>query len=161
MMHSKLFIQESTYKRPRKPCMTTAAKQRETLTNTTISYIQKANSNQEDDADDELDLTFAGIAKQMRLHLDGSQRQRVLNKIQTLMGNCIDNVLEGLPLMAPPPPLKYHFGSCPWFIKILCSPRSNKKFPPKALLVVILWVSIKVDRTLSTIPVASASSVCR
>ena len=85
-----------------------------------ISFIQKANSNQEDDADDELDLTFAGIAKQMRLHLDANQRQRVLNKIQTLVGNYIDNVLEGLPLMGPPqvpfsqgqnimqPPLQQH-----------------------------------------------------
>ena len=85
----------------RKPCMTPAARQRETLMNTMINYIQKANSNQEEDADDELDLTFAGIAKQMRLHLDATQRQRVLNKIQTLVGNCIDNVLEGLPLMGP------------------------------------------------------------
>ena len=49
----------------RKPHMTPAARQRETLTNTMINYIQKANSNQEEDADDELDLTFAGIAKQM------------------------------------------------------------------------------------------------
>ena len=85
----------------RKPRMTPAARQRETLKNTMINYIQKANSNQED-TDDELDLTFAGIAKQMRLHLDATQRQRVLNKIQTLVGNCIDNVLEGLPLMGAP-----------------------------------------------------------
>ena len=96
-VHTGVHLQET-----KKPRMTIAAKQRETLTNTMISYIQKANSNQEDDADDELDLTFAGIVKQMRLHLDGSQRQRVLNKIQTLVGNCIDNVLEGLPLMGPP-----------------------------------------------------------
>ena len=82
--------------------MTAGAKQCEALTNTMISFIQKANSNQEDEADDELDLTFAGIAKQMRLHLDGNQRQRVLNKIQTLVGNYIENVLEGLPLMGPP-----------------------------------------------------------
>ena len=86
----------------KKPRMTASAKQREALTNTMISFIQKANSNQEDEADDELDLTFAGIAKQMRLHLDANQRQRVLNKIQTLVGNCIENVLEGLPLMGPP-----------------------------------------------------------
>ena len=86
----------------RKPRMTPAARQRETLTNTMINYIQKANSNQEEDTDDELDLTFAGIAKQMQLHLDTTQRQRVLNKIQTLVGNCIDNVLEGLPLMGTP-----------------------------------------------------------
>ena len=86
----------------KKPCMTAGAKQHEALTNTMISFIQKANSNQEDEADDELDLTFAGIAKQMHLHLDANQRQRVLNKIQTLVGNCIENVLEGLPLMGPP-----------------------------------------------------------
>ena len=91
----------------RKPHMTPAARQRETLTNTMINYIQKANSNQEEETDDELDLTFAGIAKQMRLHLDATQRQRVLNKIQTLVGSCIDNVLEGLPLMgAPQQPLR-------------------------------------------------------
>ena len=86
----------------KKPCMTPAARQREALTNTMINFIEKAKSNQEDEADDEFDLTFVGIAKQMHLHLDANQRQRVLNKIQTLVGNCIDNVLEGLPLMRPP-----------------------------------------------------------
>ena len=85
----------------KKPHMTASAKQREALTNTMISFIQKANSNLEDEADDELDLTFASIAKQMSLHLDANQRQRVLNKIQTLVRNCIENVLEGLPLMGP------------------------------------------------------------
>ena len=30
------------------------------------------------------------------------QRQRVLNKIQSLVGNCIENVLEGLPLIGVP-----------------------------------------------------------
>ena len=82
--------------------MTAAARQRKTLANTMRNYIQKANSNQEEDVVDELDLTFTGIAKQMRLHLDASQRQRVLSKIQSLVRNCIDNVLEGLPLMGPP-----------------------------------------------------------
>ena len=86
----------------KKPHMTPAARQREALTNTMINFIEKAKSNQEDEVDDELDLTFAGIAKQMHLHFDAHQRQRVLNKIQTLVGNCIDNVLEGLPLMGPP-----------------------------------------------------------
>ena len=86
----------------KKPRMTPAACQREALTNTMISFIEKAKSNQEEEADDELDLTFAGIAKHMHLHLNASQRQRVLNKIQTLVSNCIDNVLEGLPLMGAP-----------------------------------------------------------
>ena len=58
----------------RKPRMTPAARQRETLTNTMINYFQKANSNQEEDTDDELDLTFAGIAKQMQLHLDDNPK---------------------------------------------------------------------------------------
>ena len=40
-----------------------------------ISFIQKANSNQEDEVDEEFDLTFAGIAKPMHLHLDANQRQ--------------------------------------------------------------------------------------
>ena len=86
----------------KKPHMTPAARQREALTNTMINFIEKAKSNQEDEVDDELDLTFAGIAKQRHLHLDAHQRQRVLNKIQTLVGKCIDYVLEGLPLMGPP-----------------------------------------------------------
>ena len=38
----------------------------------------------------------------MQNHLDANQRQQVLNKIQTLVGNCIDNILEGLPLMGVP-----------------------------------------------------------
>ena len=86
----------------KKPRMTPATRQREALTNTMINFIEKAKSNQDEEVDDELDLTFAGIAKQMHLHLDAQQRQRVLNKVQTLVGNCIDNVLEGLPLMGPP-----------------------------------------------------------
>ena len=86
----------------KKPHLTPAAQQLEALTNTMIYFIEKAKSNQEDEVDDELDLMFAGIAKKMRLHLDANQRQRVLNKIQTLVGNCIDNVLEGLPLMGLP-----------------------------------------------------------
>ena len=82
--------------------MTPAAQQREALTNAMINFIEKAKSNQEDEVNDVLDLMFAGIAKQLRLHLGAHQRQRVLNKIQTLVGNCIDNVLESLPLMGPP-----------------------------------------------------------
>ena len=113
----------------KKPRMTAAAKQRETLTNTMISYIQKANSNQEDDADDELDLTFAGIAKQMRLHLDGSQRQRVLNKIQTLVGNCIDNVLEGLPLMGPP---QVPFRQPPMVHQNIMQPQIQQEIPTQS-----------------------------
>ena len=53
----------------RKPRMTPAARQREALTNTMINYINKTTS-QEKDEDDELDLSFAGLAKQMRLHLE-------------------------------------------------------------------------------------------
>ena len=61
----------------KKPRMTPAARQREALTNTMINFIEKAKSNQEDEVDDELDLMFAGMAKQMHLHLDANQRQRV------------------------------------------------------------------------------------
>ena len=50
------------------------------------------------DEDDELDLSFAGLAKQMRLHLNKTQRQRVLNKVTNVIGDCIENVLSGLPL---------------------------------------------------------------
>ena len=58
----------------KKPCMTPAARQREALTNTMINFIEKDKSNQDEEVDDKLDLTFAGIAKQMRLHLDAQQR---------------------------------------------------------------------------------------
>ena len=81
----------------RKPRMTPAARQREALTNIMISYINKATS-QEKDEDDELDLSFAGLAQQMRLHLNKTQRQRVLNKVTNVIGDCIENVLSGLPL---------------------------------------------------------------
>ena len=59
-IHTGVHLQET-----RKPHITPAARQRENLTKTMINYLQKANSNQEEDVDDELDLTFAGIAKQV------------------------------------------------------------------------------------------------
>ena len=114
-------MNRSTFARDQKTSHDSSSQAEETLTNTMINYIQKANSNQEEDADDELDLTFAGIAMQMRLHLDATQRQRVLNKIQTLVGNCIDNVLEGLPLMgAPQQPLCHKYPSVHHKITYIC-----------------------------------------
>ena len=86
----------------RKPHMTPAARQWEALTSSMINYINKVNT-QEKEEDNELDLSFAGLAQQMRLHLDKIQRQRVLNRVNHVVGDCIENVLLGIPLFGAPP----------------------------------------------------------
>ena len=72
----------------RKVRLTPAARQRHEIQNTMLSYIQKTTADG-DASDDELDLAFSSMAKPMRLHLNKTQ------KVQNVVGDCINNVLEG------------------------------------------------------------------
>ena len=84
----------------RKMKLTPAAKQRQDIQNTMLSYIQRT-ATDADASDDELDLAFSSMAKRMRLHLSKTQKEQVLFKIQNVVGECINNVLEGNPINSP------------------------------------------------------------
>ena len=84
----------------RKVCLTPAARQWHEIQNTMLSYIQKTTADG-DASDDELDLAFSSMAKHMRLHLNKTQKEQVLFKIQNVVGDCINNVLEGNPVNGP------------------------------------------------------------
>ena len=84
----------------RKVRLTPAARQRHEIQNTILSYIQKTTADG-DASDDELDLAFSSMAKRMRLHLNKTQKEQVLFKIQNVVGDCINNVLEGNPVNGP------------------------------------------------------------
>ena len=63
-----------------------------------LSYIQRT-ATDADGSDDELDLS--SMAKRMCLHLSKTQKEQVLFKIQNVVGECINNVLEGNAINAP------------------------------------------------------------
>ena len=73
----------------RKVCLTPAARQWQEIQNTMLSYIQRTTADGEA-SDDELDL-----------HLNKTQKEQVLFKIQNAVGDCINNVLEGNPVNGP------------------------------------------------------------
>ena len=52
----------------------------------------------DDSSDDELDLAFSSMAKRMRLHLNKNQKEQVLFRIQNVVGESINNILEGMPV---------------------------------------------------------------
>ena len=83
--------------------MTPTAWQRQEMTNTMLAYVWRSTEKDADSSDDELDLSFVGMAKRMRLHLNKTQKEQVLNKIQRMVGDCIDNALEELLVMGVPP----------------------------------------------------------
>ena len=80
--------------------LTPAARQWHEIQNTMLSYIQKTTADG-DASDDELDLAFSSMAKRMCLHLNKTQKEQVLFKIQNVVGDCINNVLEGNPVNGP------------------------------------------------------------
>ena len=82
----------------RKVRLTPAACQRQEMQNTMLSYIKKTTAENDDSSDDELDLAFGSIAKRMRLHLNKNQKEQVLYRIQNVVGDSINNVLEGMPV---------------------------------------------------------------
>ena len=84
----------------RKLCLTPVARQRQEIQNTMLYYIQRT-ATDADGSDDELDLVFSSMAKHMRLHLSKTQKEQVLFKIQNVVGECINNVLEGNAINVP------------------------------------------------------------
>ena len=87
---SRLHIQK-----PRAKHLTEAAKQRQELTTSFISLLQKE---QERDfqPDDEVDSTFAGLANRMRKHFNPDQMEDVLQELNRVVTEAINNVRAGL-----------------------------------------------------------------
>ena len=83
---------------------TAASRRRDQVTNEMLSLIKDANK-QATEEDDELDLSFASMAKRMRKNLNEKQREKVLSGIQKLVSSAIENAEAGLPVIPPPPNL--------------------------------------------------------
>ena len=107
---------------------TAASRKREQVTNEMINLIKE--TNKQVDEDDELDLSFASMAKRMRKNLNDKQREKVLSSIQKLVSTAIENAEQGLPVIPPPPnlfhaihrpPTPQNFGPQPSF----CNPCSQ------------------------------------
>ena len=135
----------------RKVRLTPAARQRYEIQNTMLSYIQKTTGNG-DASDDELDLAFSSMAKRMRLNLNKTQKEQVLFKIQNVVGDCINNVLEGNPVNGPNqqfrPPVQQNI----MYVQI-----------PQMQLLGIKWVSFKkvIRQSRTTALETSLSRNCR
>ena len=83
---------------------TAASRRREEVTREMLSLIKDTNKQQTEE-DDELDLSFASMAKRMRKNLNDKQREKVLSSIQKLVSSAIENAEVGLPVVPPPPNL--------------------------------------------------------
>ena len=68
----------------RKLRLTPAAKQRQEVQNTMLSYIQRT-ATDADASDDELNLAFSSMAKSMHLHLSKTQKEHVSQCIWALV----------------------------------------------------------------------------
>ena len=80
---------------------TAASRRRDQVTNEMLSLIKDANKHANEE-DDELDLSFASMAKRMQKNLNEKQREKVLSGIQKLVSSAIENAEAGLPVIPPP-----------------------------------------------------------
>ena len=77
---------------------TAASRRHDQVTNEMLSLIKDANKHA-----NELDLSFASMAKRMRKNLNEKQREKVLSGIQKLVSSAIENAEAGLPVIPTPP----------------------------------------------------------
>ena len=97
-MKLNIHLQDTT----QKFCATAASRRRDQVTNEMLNLIKDANK-QANEEDDELDLSFASMAKRMRKNLNEKQHEKVLSGIQKLVSSAIENAEAGLPVIPPPP----------------------------------------------------------
>ena len=90
---------------------TAASRRREEVTREMLSLIEDTKKQQAEE-DDELDLSFASMAKRMRKNLNDKQREKVLSSIQKLVSSAIENAEVGLPVVPPPPNLFQPIHNC-------------------------------------------------
>ena len=96
-MKLNIYLQDTTQK-----FRATAASRRcDQVTNEMLSLIKDANKHANEE-DDELDLSFASMAKRMRKNLNEKQQEKVLSGIQKLVSSAIENAEAGLPVIPPP-----------------------------------------------------------
>ena len=98
-MKLNIHLQDTT----QKFLATAASRRSDQVTNEMLSLIKDANKHANEE-DDELDLSFASMAKRMRKNLNEKQREKVLSNIQKLVSSAIENTKAGLPVIPPPPP---------------------------------------------------------
>ena len=98
-MKLNIYLQDTTQKFR----ATAASRRRDQVTNEMLSLIKDANKHANEE-DDELDLSFASMAKRMRKNLNEKQQEKVLSGIQKLVSSAIENAEAGLPVIPPPPP---------------------------------------------------------
>ena len=112
---SRVHIQDPKAKR-----LAPAAKMREELNMSLLSLMQK-DQECENPVEDEIDLAFASIAIQMRIHMNRDQREDLIQEIEKLTTNAINNVQKGVPVFQPVPGLR----GPPGFIVPMTSPPPN------------------------------------
>ena len=81
---------------------TAASRSHDQVTNEMLSLIKDANKHANEE-DDELDLSFASMAKRMWKNLNEKQQEKVLSGIQKLVSSAIENAEAGLPVIPSPP----------------------------------------------------------
>ena len=96
-MASKVHLQVPKSKR-----YTPAAKQRQELTATMLEAFKNESQKLADD-EDELDLSFAGYAKRLRLFLTNDQKEELNTEIGNLVSTAIRNVKAGMPVLQKAP----------------------------------------------------------
>ena len=96
-MASKVHLQAPKAKR-----YTPAAKQCQELTATMLEAFKNESQKLVDD-EDELDLSFAGYPKCMRLFLTNDQKEKLNTEIGNLVSTVIRNVKAGMPVLRKAP----------------------------------------------------------
>ena len=106
---------------------TAASRRHDQVTNEMLNLIKDANK-QANEEDDELDLSFASMAKRMRKNLNEKQREKVLSGIQKLVSSAIENAEAGLPV------IPRH--------RICCNLYLFEHLPPQTLVVLVHQVPL-------------------
>ena len=81
--------------------MTAAAKQRMAMQSAMLSMFEKSQAKMSDEAEDDLDLSFASIAMRMRRNFDALEKEQIHVEIMNLVNDAIRNKGQGLPLIVP------------------------------------------------------------
>ena len=121
---SRVHIQD-----PRAKRLTPAAKMHEELNRSLLSLMQK-DKECENPAEDEIDLAFASIATNMRIHMNRDQREDLIQQIEKLTTNAINNVWKGIPVLQPEPGMRAPAG---FILPMTPAPQNSQNARPGAV----------------------------
>ena len=79
--------------------MTTAAKQRMAMQSAMLSMFEKSQAKMSDEAEDDLDLSFASIAMRMRRNFDALEKEQIHVEIMNIVNEAIRNKSQGQPVI--------------------------------------------------------------